>query len=64
MTKCSIPWCTNKGRYSIYELLMDGTKVWRTNLCKKHEADIAARSGYIREHAPKGTVWKELKGGE
>jgi hypothetical protein len=46
---CSIFGCTRLGKYALYELFPDKTKVWRTDLCDEHELQIAQSNLKLKE---------------
>lgn len=44
--RCSVPGCNNDGKYALYELTPKLKKVWRTDLCSKHEKQIVINNRY------------------
>ena len=40
--------CPHEGKYALYELRADLTKVWRADLCDKHENLIATRNNELK----------------
>lgn len=50
--KCSIGKCQAEGKYALYELFSNGTKIWRTDLCGWHDKDIAERNYNIKKNNP------------
>ena len=47
--KCIYGRCANPGKFAIYELKHDFTKVWRTDLCDRHEKLIASSNSILRK---------------
>jgi len=60
MKECTFNNCKKEGKFALYELRADLTKVWRTDLCSEHEKEIAKRSQELRkEHDIR--CFKEVK---
>ena len=48
-TQCSIEGCNETGRFALYELRPNLTKVWRTDLCDECETRIYYNNASLRK---------------
>ena len=47
MTDCTYGKCHRQGKYSLYQLRENLTKIWRTDLCFYHESMIVQENASI-----------------